>query len=80
MVMVASGNIDRLPPVDRMKYGVGRRYEEMVNVMTAPPSKEAAVLMDQIGGLLSRLTELKPSKHEKNVLVVLSRRGKCSGT
>lgn len=53
MVMVASGNIDRLPPVDRMKYGVGRRYEEMVNVMTAPPSKEAAVLMDQIGGLLS---------------------------
>ena len=61
-VMVASGNIDRLPPVDRMKYGVGRRYEEMVNVMAAPPSADAAVLMDQIGGLLSRLTELEPSK------------------
>ena len=52
-VMVASGNLDQLHPTERLKYGVGRRYQEMVDVMAAPPSEEAAVLMDQIGRLLS---------------------------
>lgn len=55
-VMVASGNLDQLHPTERLKYGVGRAYQELIK-----PQSEAVGSVPPPDGLADMLREVTTS-------------------
>ena len=60
-MMVASGNLDQLHPTERLKYGVGRAYQELIK-----PQSEAVGSVPPPDGLADMLREVTTSPSESD--------------
>ncbi|QNI97711.1 phage integrase family protein [Synechococcus sp. RS9902] len=60
-VMVASGNLDQLHPTERLKYGVGRAYQELIK-----PQSEAVGSVPPPDGVADMLREVTTSHSDSD--------------